>query len=71
MKLTGLEAKVVRALLHYLYTGKCCFTLEDLNLGVEVCLTKLHSFLTCTLASVQLCLRDTVDGRYVSPFPIC
>ena len=39
VKLTGLESKVVRALLHYLYTGKCCLTLEDLNLGVEVCLT--------------------------------
>ena len=46
VKVTGLESKVVRVLLHYLYTGKCCLTLEDLNLGAEVfptgCISHTH-----------------------------
>lgn len=30
------EGRVLQGLLHYLYTGRCFFPPDDLNLGVEV-----------------------------------
>ena len=66
MKLTGLEAKVVRALLQYLYTGKCCFALEDLNLGVEVCLTEYTTLQFVCFCAVVLDDAGEHSSTYTS-----
>ena len=72
VKLSGLEAKVVRALLQYLYTGKCLFALEDLNLGVEVC-TIANACRECVCMDVRMLLgivlHDKGDQSSISYLP--
>lgn len=67
VKLTGLESKVVRALLHYLYTGKCCLTLEDLNLGVELMAAADQFLLESMRHQCEAFLSDQVDHEVVIP----
>ena len=56
-----LTAKVVKVLLQYLYTGRCLFPRDDLNLGIELMAAADQFLLDPMKAQCEQILSQKID----------